>query len=60
MREKDTDMDDRAFFKVSCIHIIQCDDVIQSDDVIKAQDADVSPESCILPLHFYKDMLLLY
>ena len=28
-------MDDRAFFKVSCIHIIQCDDVIQSDDVIK-------------------------
>lgn len=21
-------MDDRAFFKVNCIHIIQCDDVI--------------------------------
>ena len=31
-------MDDRAFFKVSCIHIIQCDDVIQSDDVIKDRE----------------------
>ena len=31
-------MDDRAFFKVNCIHIIQCDDVIQSDDVIKDRE----------------------
>lgn len=31
-------MDDRAFFKVSSIHIIQCDDVIQSDDVVKDRE----------------------